>query len=134
MKKILTIIISIFVLAEICFAWGGGDPPSLGATPWKSWAVKNETGKYSLTAVDNSIIPKGTAILGYSVMQSNNALHSENVCTIYDGGITSSDEVIGEAEAVNFGKGGEWYPYPRTLEKQIYIHQGPNTVVALYFE
>lgn len=127
MKRILSIVLCLMFLSSIAFGWGGGS-----STPWKTYTVTNTAGTYLLTAVSTNIIPKGTAILGYKIMPV--ASNSENVCTIYDGGVSSLDEVIGEAECAPESFDGEWYPYPRTLEKQIYIHQGPNTKVSIFFE
>ncbi len=132
MKKILLIVLAICFMASQCFGWGGQNYNSQSGTPWKTYCVTNTSGQYLLTAVSTDIIPKGTAILGYKIMPVST--NSENVCTIYDGGVTSSDEIIGEAECAVASFDGEWYPYPRTLEKQIYIHQGPKTKVTIMFE
>ena len=132
MRKILALVLAFCFVSSLAFGWGGGDPQSANATPWKSYTVTNTSGVYLLTNVAVTIIPKKSSILGYKIMPVNS--HSENVCTIYDGGVTSSDEVIGEAECAPESWDGEWYPYPRTLEKQIYIHQGPNTKVTIFFE
>jgi len=133
MKRIFLIAIACVFISSLAFAWGGQDQRSQQATPWKTYAVTNGNGTYLLTAVSTDIIPKGASILGYQIM-GKPGVGSENVCTIYDGGVTSMDEVLGEAECLTNTKGGEWYNYPRSLEKGIYIHQGPKTVITIFYE
>lgn len=133
MKRIVFIVLALCLISTLCFGWGSGLPVSSQGSPWKSFAVTNTSGIYSLNSISTDIIPKGTSVLGYQILGIPGT-NSENVCTIYDGGTSELDEVIGEAECVQDSKGGEWYPYPRTLEKQIYIHQGPATIVTIYFE
>jgi len=129
MKRILSIVFILCLIASNAFAFG----PNYGqASAWKTWTVKNETGAYTLTSVSNDIIAKGNAILGFQIMPLDTS--SENVVTLYDGGITNSDEIIGEAECAPESFDGMWYPVPRILEKQLYIHQGPNTQVTIFFE
>ena len=131
MKKTYLIIFLILVMASQCFAFGDNRViPSY----WKTWTVRNETGTYSHTSVSTDIISKSNVLLGYQIMKIPNTLHSENVCTIYDGGYTSSDEILGEAECVDNSKAGDWFAFPRVIEKQIYVHQGANTQVTLFFE
>jgi hypothetical protein len=134
MKRILVLVLALCFLSTSAFAWGGDSGTGPGSTPsyWKTWTIKNTTGAYTLTSVSNDIIAKGNVILGFQIMPL--ATSSENVVTIYDGGITSSDEIIGEAECAPESFDGLWFPRPRVVEKQIYIHQGPNTQVMIFFE
>jgi hypothetical protein len=127
MKKLFLVGLFLSLFTSFAFGWGGNT-----SSDWKTYSVTNTLGSYKLTAVSNDIIPKGSAILGYKIMPLSTS--SENMCTIYDGGVSSLDEVIGEAECAPASFDGEWYPYRKTLQKQIYIHQGPNTVVTIMFE
>jgi hypothetical protein len=130
MKKLFLIVLCIAFIAPLAFGWGGNS-----SVDWKSYSVTNNNGVYLLTAVSTNIIPKGSAILGYQLIGKALPLeNSENVCTVYDGGVTSSDEVIGEAECVKNSRDGEWYSIPKTLQKQIYIHQGPKTIVTIFYQ
>lgn len=130
MKRVLSIALCLMFLCSLAFGWSEGN-----SSDWKSYSVTNTLGTYKLTDVSTNIIPKGSAILGYQLIgKALPTENSENVCTIYDGGVSSSDEVIGEAECLKNTKDGDWYSKPKTLQKQIYIHQGPNTVVTIYFE
>jgi hypothetical protein len=116
------------LLSSLAFGWGGNN-----SSDWKSYAVTNTSGVYLLTALSTDIIPKGSAILGYQIMGII-GVASENVVTIYDGGVSSLDEVLGEAECLANTKGGDWYSTYKTLQKQIYIHPGPKTIVTIFFE
>lgn len=128
MKKLFLIALCLVLLTPLAFGWEGNN-----SSDWKTYAVTNELGTYSLTAVSNDIIPKGSAILGYKLMGIP-GINGEYVCTVYDGGVSSSDEVLGEAETIVNVAGGDWFPKYKTLQKQVYIHQGPKTVVTIYFE
>jgi hypothetical protein len=129
MKKLLLTILCMALLAPLAFGWSEGN-----SSDWKTYAVTNTSGAdYLLTAVSTDIIPKGSAILGYEIMGIP-GINGEYVCTVYDGGVSSLDEVLGEAETVVNVPGGKWFGKSKTLQKQIYIHQGPKTVVTIYFE
>jgi hypothetical protein len=129
MKRVFLVALCFMFLSSLVFGWGGNN-----SSDWKSYAVTNTSGvDYLLTAVSTDIIPKGSAILGYQIMGIP-GVHSENVVTVYDGGVTSLDEIIGEAECLTNTKDGEWYPAHKTLQEGIYIHQGPKTIVTIFFE
>ncbi len=128
MKRIFLTVLCMALLTSLAFGWSEGN-----SSDWKTYSVTNTLGTYKLTAVSTDIIPKGSAILGYKIMGIP-GVNGEYVCTVYDGGVSSLDEVLGEAETIVNVQGGEWFGKPKTLQKQIYIHQGPKTVVTIIFE
>jgi hypothetical protein len=135
MRKILSILLLICFTCSLAFAWGGaGDTAGNAASRWKTYQAVNSTGEYVLTSVPTTtIIPQVNVILGFEIMGIAET-HSENVVTLYDGNSYATDELIGEVECADESFDGLWYPRPKVLEVQLFIWQGPSTIVTIFFE
>lgn len=136
MKRILLFTIALVLIASQCFAWGGNSDQGTPSR-WKTFVVRNsDTALSQVTAISTGIIaPNKNVILGYDIMKYNMALGAEQWVAVYDGGLSTYDEILGEAEKETANVPSPvWFPRPRTLEKQLYVNQGPNTMVIIYFE
>jgi len=124
-KRILLSLILILSFSTAAFA----QVPS----HWKSTAVINDTDDYITTGISLDIIPRESIVLGWRMTRIPGK-NAELVVTIYDGPMTQWDEILDEAELEELTPGGLWFPRPKILDKQVYIHQGPGTIVTIYFE
>lgn len=114
---------------------------------------------YTSTAVPTgTIIPKKDKILGFCIVPNDptlrdvptdnvnetglNLVHAELIVGLHDSvwdptyatvGANVA-ELIAEAEAgVNGNDGYTWFPYPLTINTQLIIHQGANSIVLIYY-
>jgi hypothetical protein len=135
MKKILLIALAIVLLASNAFAWANPGN-SVTGSKWKTYFVDNSsTTLYQLTRIPKTlIVPGQNVILGYDIIKYNFTDNAESVVCMYDGDGAAYGEVIGEAEKDLLNQGPVWYPYPRGIDIQLTINQGPNTRVIIYFE
>ncbi len=128
MKRILAILFVLIFIGNISVQAGV-----------RVWEENNERGDYQYKAVKTTVIVPGRSkILGFTVMAYDLTKNSELVVGLYDT-ITNADdagtnitEVIAEAEVIDGSFDGMWFPYPMTLDTQLWIHQGPNTTVLVY--
>ena len=134
MKK-LTLVLLLCCISSWAFGWGGASSSGAEAgSRWVTYQAVNSTGSYLLTTVPTStIIPQVNVILCFQIMGIAGT-HSENLVTLYDGESVGVGEVIGEVECADESFDGYWYPRPRVLENQLFIWQGPSTIVTIFFE
>lgn len=100
--------------------------------------INSSTVAYQDTVIPvTSIVAKRDRILGWSIMKQDLTKNSEFVCAVYDQITTPissvSGECIGESESDGTSSGDFWLVYAREIDNGLLVHQGPNTVVTIYF-
>lgn len=105
----------------------------------KTFESINSTGGYQLNKVDTNLIrPNREKILGWCIIPYNLTLNSERVAGLYDtiknydGLGNTMVECIAETET-DVNSGAQWFAHGLVIETQLWIWQGPNTAVLIYY-
>ncbi len=133
MKKILVLLIAVFMFASLSYA---NDFNSEVSIAWKSLMFENTTGDFVKHSVPTTTIYPGMSILGVVVLEIDSTKGTD-MTGLYDGAAnatagTAANEVFDEAESGTATP--PWYPYPRKILTQLNVHVGPNTKVIVYWE
>jgi hypothetical protein len=125
----LAIALAILPLMPIATA---SDTPSI-----LHYSVTNATGSAKNTAVSTStIIPGKHRILGFRVCPVTSG-SGTNVGGLYDAASTSdlsSANLLGEDSSANTASAGYDFPAPIPLSNGLYVAQGAQTTVTIYYE
>ena len=134
MKRIIAVVLWVMFIATVASGWYETSGPSSGGSlRWKSYEIINTSGVYQITNVPTtSIIPNVHSILGFYIMPRS--INAEIVVTLYDQTVATPDELIDEAEAAPNSGTGKWFSFPRKIEGQLSVRQGPNTKVVVFFD
>ena len=75
-------------------------------------------------------------ILGFSISEYNSALNAGREAALYDcaAGGEATTVLMDEGESSDDVPFSRWYPYPMNITTQLTVRQGPNTVVAIFYE
>lgn len=129
MKKVLVIISVCLLLASHVFA------VEIDGPQFVSIEITNTTDAVLQSLVPvTTIYPGRDKIMGYSIMQTEDTINTENYLGIYDSAVTNLTglEVIDEAETSGAYSANVWFPYGREISKGITVRQGANIIVTLH--
>jgi hypothetical protein len=148
MKKILSIllVVGLLFIAADSFAQMNRFNPSQNIrvyTVANTYAAATGPVDASAAVSTDTIKPGYNRIIGYSVQILNTSIGAQCYVGLYDtttnGGCTTgaSGTMFGEAEAgvpTMENTKTVWFPYPKALANGLWIRQGINTVVTIYYE
>ena len=139
-------LISILLIAGLLFVCGNSYATmnrfNQGQTI-KVYAIANtsRTGSASAIVATTTISPTMNRIIGYTVQLLNTSYAGECVAGLYDTGTDAgcttgaSGTMFAESEALAAGyEETVWFPYPKSLSTSLWIRQGANTLVTIYYE
>ena len=103
----------------------------------KMYSIVNTGATALSTGISTSTITVlNHRILGFTIAEADPSAASERIVALYDsatGGETVA-KLIDECETSDNVSATRFYPYPKSIETQLTVRQGANTIVTVYYE